>query len=113
MLPLIKVGLSAIVILAASEAAKRNLALAALLCALPFTSLLTLSWTWFETPDTARITALSHSILAYTLPSLVFFVLLPWALRLGLGFWPSLAVSAILTAGFYRLCEPLLARCAA
>jgi hypothetical protein len=77
------------------------------------TSLLTLSWTWVETPDAARITALSYSILAYTLPSLVFFLLLPWAMRLGLSFWPALAASAVATAGFYRLCDPLITRWAA
>ena len=113
MLPILKVILSAGVILAASEAAKRNLALAALLCALPLTSLLTLSWTWVETSDAARITALSHSILAYTVPSLVFFLFLPWALRVGLSFWPALLAAAIGTAGVYRLCDPLLARWAA
>ena len=113
MLPLIKVLMSAGLILAASEAAKRNLALAALLCALPMTSLLTLSWTWVETPDAARITALSHSILAYTIPSLVFFLFLPWAMRVGLGFWPALAAAAVGTAGVYRLCDPVIARWAA
>ena len=110
MLAVLKVLLSAGLILAASEAAKRNVALAALLCALPLTSLLTLSWTWFETPDSARIIALSHSILAYTLPSLVFFLLLPWAMRAGLTFWPALVAAGLATAGFYRLCDPLIAR---
>ena len=113
MLPLLKIVLSAGVIFAASEAAKRNLALAALLCALPLTSLLTLSWTWIETPDAARITALSHSILAYTVPSLVFFLFLPWAMRLGLTFWPALLAAAVATAGVYRACDPLIARWAA
>jgi len=110
MLPVLKVLISAGIILAASEAAKRHVALAALLCALPMTSLLTLSWTWIETPDVARISALSHSILAYTLPSLVFFLLLPLALRLGLSFWPALLAAGVTTAGFYRLCDPLIVR---
>ncbi len=110
MLPFLKILISAGVILAASETAKRNVLLGALLCALPLTSLLTLSWTWVETSDAARITALSHSILAYTIPSLVFFLFLPWAMRAGLSFWPALLAAAIGTAGVYRLCDPLIAR---
>jgi len=110
MLSLLKLLVSAAVIAGASEAAKRSPLLAALIVSLPLTSLLTLSWTWVETPDPARITALSHGILAYTLPSLVFFLLLPLGLKLGLSFWPSLAAAALLTAGAYRLCDPLISR---
>lgn len=110
MLPLLKLLVSAGIIAGASEVAKRSPTAAALIVSLPLTSLLTLSWTWVETPDPARITALSHGILAYTLPSLVFFLLLPLALRLGLHFWPSLLLSALLTAGAYRLCDPLITR---
>lgn len=110
MLPLIKLLVSAGIIAGASEASKRSPALAALIVSLPLTSLLTISWTWVESPDPARVTALSHGILAYTLPSLVFFLLLPLGLKLGLHFWPSLLLSALLTAGAYRLCDPLVSR---
>ena len=110
MLPLLKLLISAGIITGASEVAKRSPVLAALIVSLPLTSLLTLSWTWVETPDPARITALSHGILAYTLPSLVVFLLLPLGLKLGIHFWPSLLLSALLTAGAYRLCDPLITR---
>jgi hypothetical protein len=110
MLPLLKLLISAGIITGASEVAKRSPVLAALIVSLPLTSLLTLSWTWVETPDPARITALSHGILAYTLPSLVFFLLLPLGLKLGIHFWLSLLLSALLTAGAYRLCDPLITR---
>jgi hypothetical protein len=113
MLPLLKLFLSAGIIAGASELAKRSPALAALLISLPLTSLLSLCWVWIEGPDPARITTLSHSILAYTLPSLPFFLLLPLGLRLGLGFWPSLLLACLLTAGCYRLCDPLITRWAA
>jgi hypothetical protein len=70
----LKFILSAGIIVGASELAKRNLALAALLCALPLTSILTMSWTWVESPDPSRISTLCISILAYTVPSLVLFI---------------------------------------
>ncbi len=113
MLPLLKLMLSAGIIAGASEIAKRSPTLAAIIISLPLTSILTFSWIWIEGPDAARVTTLSHSILAYTLPSLPFFLLLPLGLRLGLGFWASLLLSCLLTAGCYRLCDPLITRWAA
>jgi hypothetical protein len=110
MLPLLKLLISAGIIAGASEIAKRSPALAALIVSLPLISVLTLSATWVESHDPARVTALSHGILAYTLPSVPFFLLLPAGLRLGLGFWPSLVLAAFLTAGCYRLCDPLITR---
>lgn len=106
----LKFILSAGIIVGASELAKRNLVWGALLCALPLTSILTMSWTWVETPDPARISALSISILAYTVPSLVLFIILPILLRVGLSYWPALVCACLLTAGFYRLCDPLITK---
>lgn len=106
----LKFILSALVIVGASELAKRNLAMGALLCALPLTSLLVMSWTWVETADTARISALSISILAYTVPSLVLFVALPLLLRTGVGFWLSLLGASAITFLVYKVCEPVIER---
>jgi len=106
----LKFILSAGIIVGASELAKRNLALAALLCALPLTSILTMSWTWVESPDPSRISTLCISILAYTVPSLVLFIFLPVLLRMGLSYWPALVSASLLTAGFYRLCDPFITR---
>lgn len=106
----LKFLLSALVIAGASELAKRNLAMGALLCALPLTSLMVLSWTWVETGDTGRVSALSVSILAYTIPSLVLFVVFPLLLRAGAGFWLSLSGACLVTFLVYRACEPLIAR---
>ena len=107
---IVKALISGVIIVAASELAKRNLAMGALLCALPLTSLMVLSWTWVETADTARISALSISILAYTIPSLVLFVALPLLLRTGAGFWLSLVGASAVTFLVYKACEPLIGR---
>jgi hypothetical protein len=107
---IIKFLISAGVITAASEVAKRNVSMGALLCALPLTSLLVIIWTWLETGDQARVASLNWSILAYTIPSFVLFLLFPLGLRLGLNFWASLVVACLLTALTYRLCQPWLDR---
>jgi hypothetical protein len=108
-LPLIlKFFLSAAVITGASELAKRNIALGAMLCALPLTSLLVMIWTWVDTGDQAKVIALNWSILAYTIPSFVLFIAFPLLLRAALGFWPALVLACLITAATYRLCQPLL-----
>ncbi len=103
-----KVLLSALVIVAVSEIAKRHSGFAALIAALPLTSLLAFVWLQLEGAGEARIVALSQQIFWLVLPSLVFFLILPWLLKLGAGFWLSLAGAGAATAGVYCAALPLL-----
>lgn len=105
--------LSATVISGAAELAKRNVSLGALLCALPLTSLLVMIWTYVDTGDQAKVVALNWSILAYTIPSFVLFLAFPMLLRVGLGFWVSLGLACLVTAGVYKICQPLLEKAGA
>lgn len=107
---IIKVALSALVIVAVAEIAKRSSFWAAVLASLPLTSLLAFVWLHLETGDTERIAALSHGIFWLVLPSLVLFLLLPALLRAQWGFWPSLAVSCVATAVAYGATAWLLAK---
>jgi hypothetical protein len=93
----LKVAITAVLVVAISEAGKRSSALGALLASLPLTSLLAFVWIYGETGDAAKIAALSQSIFWYVLPSLVLFVALPMLIANGVGFWPSLALSCGLT----------------
>ncbi len=104
----LKVGISAVVIVTIAELAKRNTGIAALLAAIPLTSLLAFVWMHVEGADTARIAELSGQIFWLVLPSLLLFLLLPLLLRHGLGFWLSLAASVAVTAGAYLAMLPLL-----
>jgi hypothetical protein len=106
----VKVGVSALIIVAIAEIAKRNTGVAALLAALPLTSLLAFVWMHVEGAEPARIADLSGQIFWLVLPSLLLFLLLPLLLRQGLGFWLSLAASVVVTAGAYLAMLPLLRR---
>lgn len=97
----LKVALSALVIVAVAEIAKRSTLWAAALASLPLTSLLAFVWLYLDTGDAHRVAALSGSIFWLVLPSLLLFVLLPLLLRGGLGFWSSLALSSAATALAY------------
>ncbi len=88
----LKFGLSAAIIVAVSEIAKRSSLFGGLVASLPLVSLLAFVWLYLDTRDTARVASLSTSIFWLVLPSLALFLLLPWALRSGFGFWPSLGI---------------------
>jgi hypothetical protein len=97
----VKILVTAVVVVAVSELAKRESIWAALLASLPLTSLLAFVWLHIETRDAARIADLSQGIFWLVLPSLLLFVLLPVLLKAGWSFWPSLLVSGAATAAGY------------
>jgi len=97
----IKVLITALLVVAIFEVAKRSSLLGALIASLPLTSLLAIIWLWHDTNDSERVAALTQGIFWLVLPSLVFFAALPVLLRAGWTFWPSLAISAGLTTSAY------------
>lgn len=107
---LLKVVVSACIIVAISEVAKRSTSFAALIAALPLTSLLAFLWLHFEGTPAGQIARLAHEIFWLVLPSLVLFLVLPLLLHYGLGFWPSLLLSISATVGVYLILLPLLRR---
>lgn len=99
----LKVLVSAVLIVAISEIAKRSTLLGALIASLPVVSLLAIIWLHFETGDTAKIATLSIGVFWLVLPSLAFFVALPAALRAGWTFWPSLVCASGVTVACYAV----------
>jgi hypothetical protein len=106
----LKVIISALLVVAISEIAKRSTGIAALVASLPLTSLLAFVWLHFEASPPERIAELSSQIFWLVLPSLLLFLLLPILLRHGLSFWVSLGLSMAATAGCYVALFPLLQR---
>ena len=105
----LKIGLSALILVAIAEIAKRSSFWAAALASLPLTSLLAFVWLYVDTGDTQKIAALSSGIFWLVIPSLLLFVLLPILLRSGLGFWFSLLTASAATALAYLGMIKLLA----
>lgn len=98
---ILKALLSGIIIMAASEVAKRSPSLGALVISLPLISILAFVWLWTDTGDSERIAATAASTFWYVLPTLPMFLVLPLLLRSGTGFWPSLGLSCLLTFALY------------
>jgi hypothetical protein len=104
----IKIAVSAVLITVISEIAKRNSAFAALIAALPLTSILAFVWMQWDGAAPDKIAELSVQIFWLVIPSLALFLILPLLLKQGLGFWPSLGLSAAATAASYFLLLPIL-----
>jgi hypothetical protein len=97
----IKVAITAIVVVAISELAKRSSFWGALLASLPLTSLLAFVWLYLDTGDAGRVGTLSTGIFWLVLPSLPLFLLLPALLKAGWNFWIGLLVACCVTAACY------------
>ncbi|HEY6095989.1 MAG TPA: DUF3147 family protein [Gallionellaceae bacterium] len=106
----LKVIISAVLIVAISEIAKRSTGLAALLASLPLVSLLAFIWLRLEGAPPAQIADLAGQIFWLVIPSLLLFLLLPLLIRHGYNFWLSLGLSVAATAGCYLAMLPLLRR---
>jgi hypothetical protein len=98
---LIRTALTAAIVVAVAEIAKRSTVWAALLASLPLTSLLAFVWLYLDTGQAEAVATLSRDILWLVLPSLVLFVALPLLLRAGVGFWLGLCAACLLTAVAY------------
>lgn len=97
---LIKVLITAILVAAISEIAKRSTFAGALLASLPLTSLLALVWLFRDTGSAVQAAELARSIFWLVLPSLAFFIVFPIGVKAGWQFWPAMAggVAATLLA---------------
>ena len=98
---ILKVAISAALIVGISEIAKRSSFLGGLLASLPLTSLLAFVWLYRDTRDTAKIAALSTSIFWLVLPSLILFIALPLLLKKGVAFYPALGASVAVMLACY------------
>jgi hypothetical protein len=92
---------SAMIIATATYMAQKFTFFAALLVALPLTSILTLIFLYLKTGDVGSVSQMSLSIFWLVLPTFGFFLLLPLLLKWGFGFWLSLGVSCSIFAAFY------------
>jgi len=102
-LHLTKIFLSAGIIWAVTELAKRNNGVASIVHSLPLTSLLALTWIYVETKDTQLVASHAHGTFWYVLPTLPMFLVLPALLKNGWGYWPTLGLCLAGTFGLYLL----------
>ena len=106
----IKLVLSAGLILIISELAKRSSLFGGLVASLPLVSLLAMLWLFVETGNVAEVASLSRRIFWLVLPSLSLFLVLPLLLRNHVGSYPALALSTAIMLGCYGIMLVILGR---
>jgi ABC-type dipeptide/oligopeptide/nickel transport system permease subunit len=106
----LKFIISAFIIVLISEIAKRHSGFAALVAALPLTSVLAIIWLYIDGSTSKQIADFSNQIFWLVLPSLVLFLVLTQLLKQGLGFWLGLGLSVLASIISYLALLPLLRR---
>ncbi len=99
----LKFAISAAVVVAVSEIAKRSSFAGGFLASLPLTSLVAIAWLYRDTGDTQRVASLSMSIFWLVIPSLPFLVVLAGLLKRGVSFYAALLCATAVTAASYGL----------
>ena len=97
---IIKYLISAAIVVAISEIAKRSDKMGALIAALPMVTVLAMTWMFFELKgetQTEKIANHAWYTFWYVIPTLPMFLLMPWMLRKGIHFGWTLAAACMLT----------------
>jgi hypothetical protein len=98
---LFKVLVTAILVIAISELGKRSTLAGALLASLPLMSLLALVWLYRDTGDALRAAQMASGIFWLVLPSLLFFLVFPFGVKAGWGFWPAMGAGIVASISGY------------
>ncbi|MDG2019876.1 MAG: DUF3147 family protein [SAR86 cluster bacterium] len=101
MYTIFKILFTAMIIVGISEIAKRSTLIAGIVASIPLTSLLALTWLYFDTQSSSTVMDLSRNILLMIPPSLTFFIALYSLLGWNTAFTLSLLISIVLTAVVY------------
>lgn len=107
---IVRAALSGLIVALVALIARRSPAAGALVASLPLVSILAMIWLWRDTADAARIADHAEATFWYVLPSLPMFLLLPWLLRHGVGFWIALGLACLTTILLYLLTVSVAAR---
>ncbi|YCM42105.1 DUF3147 family protein [Verrucomicrobiaceae bacterium 227] len=106
---LVKILLTAVIILVVTKLQLVSDKLSALLIALPLTSILAMIWMRHEVKVAEQATRIesiaNHAYYTFwfVLPTMPMFLVIPWMLRKGYGFYFTLGANALLTTALFWL----------
>lgn len=106
----VKVLLTAVIILVVNKVQLVNDRLSALLIALPLTSLLAMIWMHQGNQSTQRIANHAEGTFWFVLPTLPMFLIFPWMLRQQWNFWLALLANCLITAALFWIMVVILRR---
>ena len=100
---ILKTLISASIIVIVSEIAKKYTWSAAIIISIPLTSLLAFIWLYYDTKDVQKVIDLSLSTIVMTVPSIIFFIVLPIMLKFKHSFSFSILIAIVSTSVAYLL----------
>ncbi|MEO8617201.1 MAG: DUF3147 family protein [Luteolibacter sp.] len=106
----VKLLVTAAIILFVTKIQLVNDRLSALLIALPLTSLLAMIWMHHDKQSSERLANHAEGTFWFVLPTLPMFLIFPWMLRNGWGFWASIAANCVITVVLFWLTVVILRR---
>ena len=99
---IVKILFSVALLLAAAEIAKRSTFFGALVIALPLTSMLAMTWLYWDTRDAEKVSAFARDIFFLVPPSLLFFLPFLFASRSHWPFWVNFSAGfALMAVGMF------------
>ena len=107
---LVKLLVSALIIVLVSEVSKKLPLIGSLIASIPLISVLGMIWMYGEIVNVSKIASHAEGTFWYVLPSLPMFLLLPWMLRKGINFPISLTVGVALTGVLYFIMVKVLTK---
>jgi hypothetical protein len=107
---IIKVLISALIIALISWISQKSTLLGAILASIPLTSLLAILWLFRDTHDLVKISNLCKDIFWLVLPTLAFFLILPYLLKHKIAFSIAITVSIMVVSVLYYITILILRR---
>lgn len=98
---ILKLIITAILVVAISEVGKRYSLAGALLAAIPLVSILAMTWMYIDTGNSDSAVEFSKRIVWLIAPSITLFIAFPLLINKGVGFYLSLFIATILTIAAY------------
>jgi sterol desaturase/sphingolipid hydroxylase (fatty acid hydroxylase superfamily) len=99
----IKILIASLIAVAASEIAKRSSALGALVVALPLTSMMAMSFLYYDTRSAEKVAGFARAIPLMVLPTLLFFYAFAFLVDKQAGFVMAMVLATAIMLACYAL----------
>ena len=106
----LKVLITAVLVVAVSEAGKKSALAGGVLASLPIVSFLGMTWLYIDTGDSEKVADLARTVFWLVLPSLPVFLLLPYLLNKKVNFFVAMGASTAVLVSLYGLLIVILVK---
>lgn len=98
---ILKLVVTALLIVLISEIAKRSSLFGAMLAAIPLMSIIAMTWMYIDTNSSTKAVEFSQNIVWLIVPSMTLFIMFPLLIKKGLSFYLSIGISVLMTIFAY------------